>query len=334
MAAGAHGKHGEKVLNVTKYQMAPKPLITVNVLFLDGISRSGKKLSCRLLSQFSNIEYFNYISTVERECHRLALGHGDVDTAATNVQILIDEATYARAIGRNLNSRSSDESSILRAADSERYLQRAACADGQPAIDLFLKQNRVPLYHTHSVLPFIEVLFSAFPGAQVIHVTRNPIDIAEDWLRRGWGERWGRDPRAFGINAACGEAIVPWFAAAWAEDYANMTPSERCISSIIDLQEREQQAMARLTPKQKTQFLQFRLEHLLADPCGVLQKISSFTGQQPAATVEAFFRSEKLPNTSVAKTRENNLAILAKNARNDILERLAAANRAYEQHDN
>lgn len=318
-------------MNHIKYPLAPKPLLAENVLFLDGISRSGKKLSCRLISQLSNIEYFNYVPTLERACHLLALGHSDIETTANNIQILIDEATYARAIGRNLNTRVSDETSILKAVDAERYLQREKEIDGQPAIDLFLKQQRLPLYHTHSVLPFVEVIFTAFPRARMIHVTRNPIDVAEDWLRRGWGERWGHDPRAFGINTLSGKSVVPWYAAGWAEDYIRMTPSERCVSSVIDLQERERMALTRLTPDNKTQILQVRLEQMLADPHQVLQQVSSFTRLQPRASVEAFLEAEKLPNTTFGKAREQNISILKKDIRKGILEHLMAAHHAYEE---
>lgn len=316
------------------YPLAPKPLLAENVLFLDGISRSGKKLSCRLLSQFSNIEYFNYVPTVERECHRLALGHSDAQTTARNIQILIDEATYARAIGRNLNTRASDETSIFRAAEHEQYLLRADAPDGQPAIDLFLKNERVPLYHTHSVLPFVDVIFEAFPLAQIVHMTRNPVDIAEDWLRRGWGERWGHDPRAFGINTLHDDVVVPWYAAAWGKDYIDMSPAERCVTSVMDLQMRERAMLDRLAPGRKAQILQLHLERLLTEPRAVVEQIETFLGQSAQTTIKSFLEAEKLPNQTFDEVHQSNLALFTDSLRPEILDRLLAANDAYVQHVN
>jgi len=315
----------------TRYPLAPKPPLAADVLFLDGISRSGKKLTCCLVSRFAGIEYFNYMPLIERTCHVQGLGQSDLETTAYVIQTMVDEATYARIIGRNLNTRVSDETSIYKAPDVQIYFDRATAPDGDAAIAAFLATGRTAFYHTHSVLPFAETMFLAFPAGRFIHVTRNPVDIAEDWLRRGWGERWGSDPRAFGVNTPHGDHVVPWFAAAWAADYIRMSPAERCVHSILDLQARERQALATLPAAQRRRIFQVCLESLLAAPDQTVSALGQFLGRPPPDDLAAFFAAERLPNTGFAAERAEKIKILSRNAGADTMSALSAADDAYEE---
>lgn len=311
-------------------RIAAKPVMLEKVLFLDGISRSSKKLNCRLLAQFEAIESFNYLSLIENTCYLHYLGHFDAESAARFMRLNIDEASYDRLIGRRLNTRPGDESSIFRTPDLTDYVRRTTLPDGKPAVEAFRASGRLPLYHTHSMLPFAEIVFTALPAARLIHIGRNPIDIAHDWLTRGWGDRWSDDPLVFTITMESGESSVPWFAASWSESYLQMTPSERCIRSILFLQELERAALSKLTPQQKKQILQYRLEHLLRDPKDVIKNISTFTGHPTRSNIEAFLVSENLPNPQILDRREFNLKALAKNADPGLINEVIEASQAYD----
>ncbi len=321
-------------MNTHPVTLAKKPLLSKKLLFLDGISRSGKKLSCRLLAQFKGIEYFQYISTVEKICHLHILEKLDAATTAEMLRLTIDEATYARLIGRNLNTRLDDESSIYRAPEINAYLKRTAAKDGDEAIRQFDQSSRTMLYHTHSVLEAAPLILTIFPGAQLIHVTRNPVDIAEDWLRRGWGERWGQDPRAFGLAIEVNGQTVPWHAAGWGERYGDLSASERCILSVLDLQKREQAVQATLKETCGSQFFQFALETLLSDPENTIRQISSFIQASPRESIASFLTTERLPNSDERQKRSARFSVLAANTRKTILDELLAASGNYDQQFN
>ncbi len=310
--------------------IAAKPPLLDDVLFLDGISRSGKKLNCRLLSQFDGIEHFNYISVLENTCYLHHLGQISAEAASRFVRLNVDEASYERMIGRRLNTRPSDESSILRSANPDEYSRRVQAPDGADAVEAFRATGRTLLYHTHSVLPFVSVLFEAFPKLRFIHVGRNPIDIAADWLSRGWGERWNDDPLAFSTPAESNGHKVPWFAAYWPDDYIASTPAERCILGVMTLQKMERDAISYLGPAQRDQVLQYRLEHLLTDPQQVIDAISTFTGRQAGAGMSTYLESEKLPNPSLLERRNEFLSALAADARRNLVEQLVEAGRQYD----
>ena len=312
------------------YDLVSKPELLDGIIFLDGVSRSGKKLNCRLLTQFDGIEHFNYISGVENVCYIHFLGQIDTRNTARFIRLNTDEAIYDRIIGRRINTRISDESSVFRTPDPAEYVRRSTAPDGPAAVDGFRKSGRVQLFHTHSVLPFAGVIFEAFPDARFIHVGRNPIDITEDWLRRGWGERWTGDPLNFSVAAESDDGVVPWFAVDWAADYLEMTPSERCIRSVLTLQDMERQALAAMTPTQQSQVLQYRLEHLLVDPRAVIDRIAAFTGYGPGDSMDAFLVSERLPNPALLEARAENIKRIGKDAAGDLLQQILDAGDAYD----
>ena len=341
MAAGQPGNcaydqtdETNNCLSTKSFTLAAKPLLTSNLLFLDGISRSGKKLACRMLTQFEGIEYFQYISMIEKICHLHVLRNLDGPTAAELLRLTVDEATYARMIGRNLNTRIDDETSIFRAPKIDAYLKRAAAKDGDEAIQAFNQTRKTMLYHTHSTLEALPLIFSAFHSAQFIHVTRNPIDIAEDWLRRGWGNRWGQDPRAFGLVVDINGKTVPWHAANWGSHYIKMTPSERCIQSVLDLQKREQLARDSLQDHQRCQFMQFSFENFLSDPEHIIERVSAFIKAPAGAFMAGFLASEHLPNHNNMQMRSHRFASLSSDASQDLRDELLAASESYDQRFN
>lgn len=310
--------------------IAAKPVLIDDMLFLDGISRSGKKLNCRLLAQFEGIEHFNYLSIIENTCYLHHLGQISAEAAARFIRLNVDEATYERVIGRRLNTRPSDESSIFRAPEPAEYLRRATAPDGPSAVEAFRASGRTMLCHTHSVMPFAGIVFQAYPAARFIHVGRNPVDIAADWLSRGWGERWNDDPTAFSTAAESGGRDVPWFAAGWAEEYHTATPAERCILGVLNLQDMERQAFDTLAQELNDRVLRYRLEHLLTEPEAVVERIAAFTGRRPGPGMAAYLVAENLPNPQLLEKRDEWLARLAQDAAPALVERLTDAGRQYD----
>ncbi|MBL94245.1 MAG: hypothetical protein CMF70_02975 [Magnetovibrio sp.] len=130
------------------YNIAAKADMLGEILFLDGISRSGKKMSCRLLAPFEGIEHFNYISGIENVCYFHFLGQIDALNTTRFIHLNVDEASYDRIIGRRLNTRPTDESSVYKTSHPVEYMHRSTAPDGPSAVETFHTSGRIQLYHT------------------------------------------------------------------------------------------------------------------------------------------------------------------------------------------
>ena len=310
--------------------LSKKPPAFEKILFIDGISRSGKKLTCRVLSNFCDVDYFQYRSFIEKICYLHSLEAMAAGVAVPLLQAVVDEAVYCRAIGRDLNTRESDETSVLKAFDSEEYLHRSTLKDGKDAMDRFNASGRHAAIHLHHTMPTANLLFKAFPHAKLAHVMRHPIDLAEDWLRRGWGERQGTDPLAFGLQLDGGEKPVPWFARDWTEEYLSMTPAERCIESILFLQDANHKGYEHLSDTEKRQVCLFPFEHLVTNPDQTIGDFADFLDSTPHQSMAKLLSEENCPRTLSVEGRRENLRKLEAAASSGSIVRLKAAGKTYE----
>ena len=311
--------------------LATKAPVTDNLLFIDGISRSGKKLTCKVVSHLQNVEYFQYASVIENTAYAQHLGHLSLQTAARFIQVALDEVIYNRAIGRNLNARPSDETSVLKCPDYEAYVARMDAVDGAVAMDLFNREGRISAFHTHSVLAFIDILFAAFADFKFIHVTRHPIDIAEDQFRRGGGERWGVDPLIFSFTVETAGGPVPWFAIDWAESYHIMTPAERCIEAVIRQQARDRTRLKGLDTALRDRVFQFPFERLIEDTDATVESLAAFIGTSPDKEMKTLLRTENCSTRIPPGQRVESLKKLQAMSAADTIDRLLAASEIYER---
>lgn len=329
MVAGRRGDRGGSMSN--HLILAEKPAIVERLAIVDGLTRSGKKLSCRILSMLEGVDFAQYHSIIEKIVWCTAEGLMPTGVAVPLLQTVTDEHIYNRAIGRNINNRPSDETCIYKSFEINEYLRRMAAPDGKIAMDAFIASNRVQLYYTHFTLSGCSILFDSFPYLKMIHIRRNPIDLAEDWLRRGWGERYGTDPLAFALLAQVGSDTVPWFAAEWGQTYLEMTPAERCIESILHRQQADEAGYSALKVEAQSQILRIPFEWMVTETTACVDKFSTFLNATPHKGMASLLLAENCPRVLDPAVRQKNLATLAVDARPEIIERLQGASEAYDQ---
>ena len=126
-------------------------------------------------------------------------------------QTEIDMNTNNIAIGRGLNGRIEDSSCINKAADFSMFLSRTTTIDPDKLIDELQKNSHPPLYIGHECLCNIRDLFFTYPVMRMINLQRHPIALIMSWYRRGWGRRFGVDPKSASIGFRSDFGPVPWF---------------------------------------------------------------------------------------------------------------------------
>ena len=174
-----------------------KPPICPHVLFITGLFRAGKSMLAPIASNLERVEYFQVIPAVDHIPCLWMLGLLDDSTAAALLRTTVDIAIYDRLIGRNVNARLSDSTSIHNALNPSATLMRSYEPDGMTAVDKFNNEGRIPCILTHYAIAAAPLFFHAFPEAKILHNVRHPLDVTESCRVRGWGERFGVDPTAF-----------------------------------------------------------------------------------------------------------------------------------------
>ncbi|MDP3710335.1 MAG: sulfotransferase domain-containing protein [bacterium] len=290
---------------MSKISVGKRKYLVENLLLLDGITRSGKFLLANIISSFSNIEPVQYYGLLEHIPFFEKFGLMDKDTSKELLQCEIDFHCYETLIGRNLNHRKTDKSSIYHNPQSQSYIQRS----GEKNIDLLLKNfhNKKPysFFITHEILPHINIYLEAFPKIKIIVIERNAIDLVYSWWRRGIGTRIGNDPIMFQIPLRNNNGpAAPWYAQSWGKKYHSLSEVDRIIFSIKTLKELYQKAYRKLTSEQRKKILFIDYDNLLINPDKVTEAISSFLQLKKSSTeIKNVLKKEHLPNSGSIKTR-------------------------------
>lgn len=311
---------------------AAKPFLTRHIGFVDGITRSGKFLTCRLLSHLRGGEHAIYDHAAEHLCYLYILGAINIEVAAPFLQFDLETTTYNRIIGRDLNTRDEDASNIYKCPDHTEYLARTQRQGGMVAVDRFNDENRLPVFHTHNAIPAIDMMLKGLPSLKMLHISRHPIDLSYKWIQRGWGLREASDPLSFVPLAASPGGAVPWFALDWAESFLAMNPMERAVESVILLQQWDDDGYNKISADDRLRHVhRITFEDLMLSPKAIVGKLEIFFDREAHPAMDAMLAEEKLPfKPDIFEMRQSYFEEIRKGVSKDIAERLAAAAAAYE----
>src|SRR3989344_7801208 len=118
--------HLDKKINVGE-----KAPLVENLLIIEGITRSGKFLLANILSGIEEIEPVQYSGLLEQIPFLVSFGLIEQNTAKQLLRCEVDMRCYEMLIGRNLNYRLSDKSSIYNIPNYRKFLARTKIPDGE-----------------------------------------------------------------------------------------------------------------------------------------------------------------------------------------------------------
>ena len=239
----------------------------VSPIIIDGIGRTGKFFLGKLICGLENVEYFQYVSVLEHVPYLNRLGCINEDAAISLLQVNADEHAYNMFVGRNINLRFDDGSSVTNSFESELYTTRANTLIDNDAIRNKKHDNiRLSPFITHETFPNMEIIFKAFPNIKIVLLKRHPIDVVHSWFLRGWGNRFeNNDVLAFIPLVNNNKRQFPWYVNGWEEEYHSISEVERIIKCIDNLMKMEEETFKSLTIKQQQQVLIIRYENLVTN---------------------------------------------------------------------
>jgi len=258
-----------------------------DVVIIDGLTRTGKFFLGKLVSSINGLEYFINSSEVERI---IAISKSgtliDADASALLV-IAMNESIYSMAIGRNLNMRHDDGSSVLNSFEKELYINRQDKGhSGHKALNEITNQKRSSVFIMHQSLQSASVIKDAVPQSRIINLRRHPVDLVYSWIKRGWGKRYGSDLLSFEPVYYHNGSMVPYFAVEWADEYLASNEHDRVIKSIINLTEEE----SNVIESKKYDICCIYYENLVEQTHKEMGKICTFLNSSPhesmAKTIE------------------------------------------------
>ncbi|MBI3616062.1 MAG: sulfotransferase domain-containing protein [Candidatus Omnitrophica bacterium] len=274
------------------------------VVLVDGITRTGKSLLGPVLSSLERVEIERMEEIIEYIGGLHRMGKLQTDAAVALLRMEIDMHLYNSRIGRNTNFRWSDHSSIWRYPRPGRYLLRLFLPEGEPVVKGVEKERPIHQTQTHDQLANFPLFHQAFgKELRVVEMVRHPVDLVDSWMRRGWGTRFGEDPRALTLCIRYREQDLPFYALGWEETYLASSPLGRVIRMIQGLWEENWAVYQRLPEEQKQQVFWIPLEPFAQDPMPTIGRMARFLGTRITRGTRKALRREGCPRSSPIQER-------------------------------
>jgi len=264
-------------MNIFNYE-----IINDDIVIIDGLTRTGKFYLGKIISGIQGLEYFISNSEAERIIMiNIAGTLTDVD-AASLLTLTINEAIYSMAIGRNINMRFDDGSSVLNSFEKDLYISRQKKgSSGDIGLKTVTDNKRSSVIMFHQSLSAINMIKRSMPKCKIINLRRNPIDLAYSWIKRGWGTRYGKDNLSFEAVYEHKNGLVPYFAKEWAEDYLSSNEYDKVVKSIVDLTEQE----STVINSNQYDICCVYYDNLIEQPINEVNKICTFLNRLPHESI-------------------------------------------------
>lgn len=304
------------------------PLVK-NLLIVDGISRSGKFVLGNILTGFRGVEPIQYHGPLEFLPFLESFGFLDKRAAQELIRQEIDIHCYEMLIGRNLNYRRDDLSSIFNHPLSKKYLKRSSQPDGDLALKRFEKEEPYSLFMMHELASTIKIYFETFPHLKVICLRRSPMSLVYEWLKRGFGIRYGTDPKFFSITLQAKNGLVPWFVADWMDEFHVLSETDRIIKTILTLHNAYEKSHLNLNSDYRKKMLVLTFEDVLFNTDSAARKIGNFLKRDTLPGIKRIFNKLVLPRPQHPAYRKEAIEEIKSTASPKYFRLLLAAEESY-----
>jgi len=301
-----------------------------NIVVFDGISGSGKLLTAELCRCIFGFEPWTTEPILDYLLASVSTEQISHEVASSLLITRCNELIYNFQIGRSINLRFKDESSIFRHKSALAYILRLF----QPPID----DNDFRYNKSSSIyLPLIvhcgsfgnDLFEKAYQSkAKMIYTLRNPLECIETYS--SYLDKVGDDPREFTLSRKHQSGYIPWYAESVVDLYLDASDDEKsvlCISTLLSMLK----GKVRRDPSKS---LIITFESLVRVPDLVVESICNFLRIDSKQVDQKFLKTLKsrnaLPRNNTGKTygywknysRKNHLSLNKFKAQEDIYDEI------------
>ena len=266
------------------------------IVYVDGITRAGKSLLGPVLASFERVELERMEEIIEYIGALYRLGKIERDAAVTTIQLRADAFLYNGLLGRNMNLRFGDHSSVWQQTGRMEFLKRLRAEEGPGVLNRINTGKPIFQNMTHDQLANFHLHKEAFgDDLYFVELVRHPVGLMESWLRRGWSTRFQVDPLALTYTLKWSETQVPYYAAGWEEEFMEASPEGRVIRMISQIWHDIQSTYDGLSDEEKGHVHYVIYDEFIRNPEPYLEPLAEFLGTKTTPDTGSILKLKNLP---------------------------------------
>ena len=279
--------------------------IACRLLFIDGLTCSGKSILSNIIPSLAGIEQIKFSTMLEHLMPALAFGAVNKEYAKASIRALMNEMAYDTLLARNSNFRPNDQTGILNFHDPKLYFERLARKEGNEVVDELRQKQRQFPFMTHDFMVNLVHLESLEIDYKMIQLYRHPIDNSYSFYKQGYCTRWTNDPREFSLMIGFESHLLPWYCAGYEQEWLSLNPLERAVRIILDLLSRS--INQHKTARSPNNILTITFDSFVENTTLEMDRISSFLGSAQTTATPYFLKQANCPRKLISIERRHKL---------------------------
>jgi hypothetical protein len=252
-------------------------LMSSKLVFIGGVTRSGKSFLCPIASSFKNFEMFFMSSIAENISYIDRLKKIDSKYSSFLFKLIFNEIIYNLNIGRNLNQRKTDYTSISNFKNPKMYYDRMKNFEGDEIIKKIDKEkNSYPvMFHDPLINP--ELILNSFPDSKIIFVDRHPVELIDEWIKKKYSSNFYKNPRNVTLTIKYKNQNFPyWCKKKINKIYHAKNEYIKTIYSLSELVFQQKTTLKNLNKKLKKRILLIKFDQLVQNTNFEINKAVKF----------------------------------------------------------
>lgn len=300
-------------------------LINKQILFIDGLSRSGKSLLGPIVGSFKKTYPMQHQNLIDNLLQLLQLNLVNTNVCKSLINIFLNESIYYLNLSRGVNFRPTDNSSVLKDRNYKLFIKNLSRKEGDHVIDQIKDEKKLPIYMSHDLLSVIDLLDKIIPNFKIIHVIRNPIDniysFYSKYNKRYKGKKYDiNNPRFFSLAFEEKKRLIPYYATNNSNLFLKLNNLEKATYYYLKIIEKSQRKFANFKNKNKIKIVRF--DDLAQDPKRIIYQFEKFLNKKTSSFTKIACKIEKVPRKIDYESREKKLRFIEKSINKKMFESL------------
>ena len=289
------------------------PVNTAKLIGITGIARTGKALVGGLVASLEKVEKINVNLMWELANQLNFTKQINDESSVFLLRKGFSIISYNLALGREVNTRPNDFSSILLNKNPNTYFRRIKKAKEGDGVFKKMKKDlfKVPIL-IHYALLHSKIIFKAFPDIKMIQVEKNPIELSYSWINKKYGSEFYKNERGGILTFKKNKKIFPWFAYGWENLYFSLNETDKIVYLLDKLTKLQNLQYKKLNRIQKRKIIKIHFENFVSNPKFYVKKIEKFLNSKKTYLSNKFLLNEKCPRKLKKKNYEFKKLVLKK----------------------
>lgn len=255
-------------------KISREPHLAEKIAMVGGLDGCGKTLLSPIISALERVELSAYSYEIEQYCALNSLNKLSLDAASALIRMQTDYKLYNSMMGREVNFRPSDLSSVLKYHNPTQYFERLFKPGDEVIPNIVQKSNPILNLTIHNVLYISDAIWSGLGERCVyIEVVRHPLYMVRQQSLNM--KNLVNDVRDFIIYYSYKGGKFPYWVRGWEEKFVKSSRVEKSILYINELTERTDIAKKRLREKYNANILTIPFESFAMNPEPWIEKIAT-----------------------------------------------------------